>query len=116
MTPRKMWLTERQLAVLTLIGRGLCVKRIASELGIAEATVHEHTARIYRFLGIASRTEAAVRACHLGLLGPTPREECLSAENARFRAALSAIAQEVTPLPRVEMARAALAAEKDPAV
>lgn len=54
-------LTERELQVLQLLGRGLANKQIAVNLGISEHTVKFHVSSIYTKLGVNSRTEA-VRA------------------------------------------------------
>jgi len=55
-------LTERQQQILALVGQGLSNKGIAYALGITEATVKEHLTAIMRRLGVATRTEAALRA------------------------------------------------------
>lgn len=57
-------LTPRQGEILSLLLRGLPNKRIASELGITEATVKEHVTAILARLGVRSRVEAitALRA------------------------------------------------------
>ena len=55
-------LTGRQRQILALVGQGLSNKAIAFALGIAEATVKEHLTAIMRRLGVATRTEAALRA------------------------------------------------------
>jgi DNA-binding NarL/FixJ family response regulator len=51
-------LTPRQNEILTLLLRGLPNKRIASELGIAEATVKEHITAVLARLGVRTRVEA----------------------------------------------------------
>ncbi|WP_084506473.1 response regulator transcription factor [Geminicoccus roseus] len=55
-------LTARQRQVLALVRQGLSNKAIAHALGIAEATVKEHLSAIMQRLGVATRTEAALRA------------------------------------------------------
>jgi two-component system, NarL family, response regulator LiaR len=59
-------LSERELAVLRLAGRGLTNKAIGLELGISDRTVQGHLASIYGKLGVASRTEAVTNALKLG--------------------------------------------------
>jgi NarL family two-component system response regulator LiaR len=60
-------LTPREREVLSLIGRGLANKRIASELGIAEKTVKTHVSSVLAKLGVADRTQAALYAARIGL-------------------------------------------------
>jgi DNA-binding NarL/FixJ family response regulator len=52
-------LTERELAVLKALARGLSNQAIAKEAWISEQTVKFHLSNIYRKLGVANRTEAA---------------------------------------------------------
>jgi two-component system nitrate/nitrite response regulator NarL len=61
-------LTARELAVLRLVADGLPNKTIAAKLGISEHTVKFHVNAIFGKLGVASRTEAVVRATRLGLI------------------------------------------------
>lgn len=63
-------LTQREREVLSLIGRGWSNKRIGLELGIAEKTVKAHVGHLLAKLGVADRTQAALRAQGEGLLGP----------------------------------------------
>lgn len=51
-------LTPRQSDILALLLRGLPNKRIASELGITEATVKEHVTAVLARLGVRTRIEA----------------------------------------------------------
>jgi DNA-binding NarL/FixJ family response regulator len=55
-------LTERELEVLGLVGRGRSNKEIATELGITERTARTHVSNILGKLGLASRTQAALYA------------------------------------------------------
>lgn len=64
-------LTERELAVLGLAGRGLTNKAIGVELEISDRTVQAHLANVYAKLQVASRTEAVMRAVALGWLPST---------------------------------------------
>jgi DNA-binding NarL/FixJ family response regulator len=61
-------LTPRELGVLRLMAEGLPNKLIAVRLGISEHTVKFHVNAILGKLGVASRTEAVVRATRLGLI------------------------------------------------
>ena len=69
-------LTPRELEVLQLLGQGHTNPQIAQSLFMAVGTVKIHVEHILGKLGAADRTEAAVRASTLGLLG---REESSSA-------------------------------------
>jgi len=61
-------LSPRELAVLRLVAEGLANKTIAAQLEISEHTVKFHVNAILGKLGVASRTEAVVRATRLGLI------------------------------------------------
>jgi NarL family two-component system response regulator LiaR len=63
-------LTKREHEVLDLLAKGRSNKRIAFELGIAEKTVKAHVGRLLQKLGVADRTEAAVKAVREGLVDP----------------------------------------------
>jgi DNA-binding NarL/FixJ family response regulator len=63
-------LTERELEILTLAGKGLTNKAIGVSLHISDRTVQNHLAHIFQKLQAASRTEAVMRAVSLGLLPP----------------------------------------------
>jgi DNA-binding NarL/FixJ family response regulator len=64
-------LTERELEVLSLVGRGRSNKEIATELGITERTARTHVSNILGKLGLASRTQAALYAVERTLVpGP----------------------------------------------
>jgi DNA-binding NarL/FixJ family response regulator len=70
-TNQKAWsLTPRQLEVLSMIVQGLPNKVIASELGIAEATIKMHVTSILKSLGVSNRTQAAMAAQKLGVKLP----------------------------------------------
>ena len=58
-------LTKRQMQVLNLIVKGMSNKDIARELSLAEGTIKIHSIAIYRELGVANRTQAALRAKQL---------------------------------------------------
>ncbi|HET8999883.1 MAG TPA: response regulator transcription factor, partial [bacterium] len=61
-------LTDRERAVLRLIGEGLPNKQIATALSIAERTVKSHVASAMNKLGVDNRAHAAVAAVQRGLL------------------------------------------------
>lgn len=61
-------LTERELEVLSLTGKGYTNKAIGVQLGISDRTVQGHLAKIYSKLNASSRTEAVMRAVSLGLI------------------------------------------------
>ena len=60
-------LTRREREVLELIARGFSNKRIGLELGVAEKTVKTHVSHVLAKLGVADRTQAALRAARLGI-------------------------------------------------
>jgi len=60
-------LTEREKEVLRLLVAGRANKVIAKALHITEGTVKLHVYRIYKKLGVRSRTEALRLALHSGL-------------------------------------------------
>lgn len=60
-------LTDRELEVLRLIGRGLNNRQIAKELVISEKTVKTHVSNILSKLHLADRTQAAIYAIKKGL-------------------------------------------------
>jgi LuxR family maltose regulon positive regulatory protein len=61
-------LTERELAVLDMLGKSLSASQIARELFLSENTVKTHRRAIYRKLGASSREEATKRARESGIL------------------------------------------------
>ena len=63
-------LTPREREVLNLLTQGQTNPQIAQTLTISKATAKIHVERIIRKLGVSDRTQAAVRAIELGLLGP----------------------------------------------
>lgn len=54
-------LTPTEQRVAELVGVGRRNAEVAAELGIAVKTVETHLTRIYRKLGVRSRTELAAR-------------------------------------------------------
>jgi DNA-binding NarL/FixJ family response regulator len=67
-TPPIEQLTERELEVLALVGKGFTNKAIGVKLGISDRTVQGHLARIFNKLNASSRTEAVMRAVSFGWL------------------------------------------------
>jgi LuxR family maltose regulon positive regulatory protein len=61
-------LTERERHVLSLVAAGLRNEEISERLGIALSTTKWHLQNIFAKLGVASRTEALVRARQLRLV------------------------------------------------
>lgn len=59
-------LTARQLEVLALLAAGMSNGQIAQTLFVSEHTVKSHVHSILHKLGVASRTQAAVRAVRWG--------------------------------------------------
>ncbi len=55
-------LTERELGILRLVGKGLSNKQIGKELYISDRTVQAHLSNIFSKLGVSSRTEAVMHA------------------------------------------------------
>jgi DNA-binding NarL/FixJ family response regulator len=61
-------LTPRQQEVVNMMMKGLSNKKIALEIGIAEATIKMHVTAIFKRLGVSNRTEAALAAQKLGIV------------------------------------------------
>lgn len=61
-------LTDRELEVLTLMGKGMRNKEIADTLFISEKTVKNHISKIFEKLEVNSRAEAALLAARQGLV------------------------------------------------
>jgi DNA-binding NarL/FixJ family response regulator len=55
-------LSAREIDVLRLTARGLANKQIGRELGISERTVKVHLGNVFRRIGVADRTSAALWA------------------------------------------------------
>lgn len=69
-SPPKDPLTPREERVLNLLAHGHTNSQIAAYLGIATGTAKIHVERILGKLGVSDRTQAAVRAIHLGFVTP----------------------------------------------
>ena len=63
-------LTEREREVLLLLARGLSNGQIAAELGLDEATVKTHVARVLMKLDLRNRAQAVIYAYETGLITP----------------------------------------------
>jgi DNA-binding NarL/FixJ family response regulator len=63
-------LSERELEVLWLLAQGLSNREIAGSLFLAAGTVKTHVTTVLVKLGVRDRTQAALRARELDLLGP----------------------------------------------
>ncbi|MCW2760991.1 MAG: two component transcriptional regulator, LuxR family [Marmoricola sp.] len=55
-------MSPREMEVLRLVAQGLANKQIGRRLGITERTVKAHLGRVFRVLGVADRTSAALWA------------------------------------------------------
>lgn len=62
-------LTSRERQVLQLLAQGQTNRQIADSLIVSAGTVKVHVEHIIAKLGVSDRTQAAVRAVELGLLG-----------------------------------------------
>ena len=67
---REAGLTEREVAVLKAVARGLSNKAISKEFWVTEQTVKFHLNNVYRKLGVPNRTAAAGFAHEHRLLEP----------------------------------------------
>jgi DNA-binding CsgD family transcriptional regulator len=67
-------LSHRELLVLAEVEKGSTVAGIAAALYISPNTVKTHLRRLYRKLGVATRTDAIRKAKSLGLGRPVTRE------------------------------------------
>jgi len=61
-------LSKREREVLRLLSEGKANKEIARELDLTEAAVKLHVKTVFRHLGVANRTQAAILARDLGLV------------------------------------------------
>jgi NarL family two-component system response regulator LiaR len=61
-------LTDREMEVLGLAGKGMTNREIASDLSISVRTVQVHLSNVFSKLGVGSRTEAVLHALRQGWL------------------------------------------------
>jgi len=61
-------LTERELQVLKLLGKGYNNQEIASSLVLSLTTVKTHISKILQKLSVADRTKAIIKALYYGLI------------------------------------------------
>ncbi len=64
-------LTPREVEVLRLLSQGQTNPQIAQNLTVSRGTVKIHVQHIISKLGVSDRTQAAVRAIEVGLIGET---------------------------------------------
>jgi DNA-binding NarL/FixJ family response regulator len=60
-------LSEREMEILKLVGRGLSNKEIGLRLSLTEGTVKNYVSAILQKLGVQDRTQAALKARELGI-------------------------------------------------
>ena len=68
-------LTDREFAVLKLLGAGFTAQAIARRLNTSPRTVHKHLEHLYRKLGVRDRLMAVQRARDAGLLATPPERD-----------------------------------------
>ena len=68
--PRLDQLTDREIEVLTLIGRGLSNAEIAEALFLSQTTIKTHLAHFFAKLALRDRVQAVVLAYEAGLVRP----------------------------------------------
>ena len=61
-------LTEREVEILRLIGKGLSNSEAAGVLGVSRATVRTHLEHIYQKLEVTNRVEAVTEGLRIGLI------------------------------------------------
>ena len=66
--PNPQALTERQLKILEAMSFGKTNAEIAQDMILSESSIRQETVKIYKALGVGSRSEAVKRAIHLGIL------------------------------------------------
>ncbi len=66
--PKALGLTDREIAILQALARGLSNAEIAKELWVTQQTVKFHLTNIYRKLGAKNRTQATRIAHQHGLV------------------------------------------------
>lgn len=64
-------MTVREMAILTLLSKGLTAESLARRLNISPRTAEKHLEHIYRKLDVRDRLMAVQRAQEIGLLAPS---------------------------------------------
>ncbi|ACC98747.1 Two-component transcriptional regulator, LuxR family [Elusimicrobium minutum Pei191] len=67
-TPSQALLTRTEIKVISLLGKGLSNKELATELSCSVKTIKNHLNSAFHKLGVGSRTEAVVKAIEKGLI------------------------------------------------
>jgi DNA-binding NarL/FixJ family response regulator len=64
-------LTEREIEILQLIGKGHSTKELADLLHLSQHTIYTHRKNMMKKLGVSSSTDMILSAVNLGLIKPT---------------------------------------------
>lgn len=64
-------LTEREIEILQLIGKGHSTKELADLLHLSQHTIYTHRKNMMKKLGVKSSTDMILSAVNLGLIKPT---------------------------------------------
>lgn len=70
---RASHLSDRELAVLTLLAEGLSNQEIADRLFVSLNTVKTHLSNVYMKLSVTRRTQAVQKAQQMGILSSSER-------------------------------------------
>jgi len=65
--PEEIGLTERQAQVLALMVRGLSNREIGDQLQLSAGTVKVHVTKVFKALGVNSRTQALIAVTRYGI-------------------------------------------------
>jgi DNA-binding CsgD family transcriptional regulator len=103
----RLTLTQRELAIVTLLGSKLCVAEIAELLRISSHTVANHKRSIYAKFGVGNRSHAVSMAISMGLF-----DESTVAAQPGGAPARGAAGTAVRP---VDAARNPVVGQRDPA-
>lgn len=79
-------LTLREMAILTLLSKGLTAESLARRLSISPRTAGKHLEHIYRKLDVGDRLMAVHRAYELGLLEPATATTFLQNQHPELEA------------------------------